>query len=147
MHDKRLTTRLTNYWEKIKKDSSAPQYAKVNQAVISDIWQNCMVLEVQPATGGKPVYKYVHCGEEIAKAVGQNLSGQSLTTDMRFFPGVNIVKRIDEVFKQAPAPIYDEGQFVNKSGKVVKYRACLLTFITNSNYVSHVLVGVSWRSF
>lgn len=136
------------YWEQLRKDSDAPAYERFNPAAIDEIWHNCLVLEVQPGSGEKKTYKYVHCGEEIAKGVGQSLTGQMLSTNMKFFPGAKIIKRIDEVFDQAAiAPIMDDGQFVNTEGKVIKYRACLLSFMNSHRIITHVIVGVSWRAF
>ena len=148
MHEQRLTTRLINYWEQLRKESSAPQYERLNPGAIDEIWQNSMVLQVQPGTGERRVYTYVHCGTEIRKAVGQDLTGQTLTTNMKFFPGAKIIKRVDEVFDLAAlTPLMDDGQFVNTDGKVVKYRACLLAFMNSNRIITHVMVGVSWRAF
>jgi hypothetical protein len=89
----------------------------------------------------------LHCGTSISEAIGKNLTGQTMNTGMKFFPGAKILKRINEVMTQdSPTPLLDDGQFVNDKGKVVKYRACLLAFGTN-DVVTHVVIGVSWRSF
>lgn len=147
MHEKRLTTRLITYWEKLKGDDFCPGYEQLNPSALDDIWNNCLVLHAQPSVGEKRPYTYVHCGELISQAIGKDLRGQTMTTNMRFFPGAKIIKRIDEVVAQAsPSPLLDDGQFVNDAGKVVKYRACLLAFGAN-NIVSHVVIGVSWRAF
>lgn len=147
MHEKRLTTRLMAYWEQIKGDSHCPGYQQLNPSALDDIWHNCLALRVQPSTGKRRSYTYVHCGETISQAIGKDLTGQTMTTNMKFFPGAKIIKRIDDVVEQAsPTPLLDDGQFVNEAGKVVKYRACLLAFGANGE-VAHVVIGVSWRAF
>lgn len=147
MHEKRLTTRLIAYWEQIKADQPFPAYQQLNPAALDDIWDNCLALQAQPLSGNLRPYVYVHCGQTVAQAIGHDLRGQTMTTNMKFFPGAKIIKRVDEVTSQSlPSPLLDDGQFVNDAGKVVKYRACLLAFGANG-VVSHVLIGVSWRAF
>lgn len=147
MHEKRLTTRLITYWEQTKGSLDFPAFAQLNPAALEGVWDNCLALKTQPSVADKRSYTYVHCGETITQAIGKNMVGQTLSTNMRFFPGAKIIKRIDEVVAQAsPTPLLDDGQFVNDNGKVIKYRACLLAFGANGA-VSHVVIGVSWRAF
>lgn len=147
MHEKRLTTRLIAYWEQIKGEQAFPAYQQLNPAALDDIWDNCLALQAQPPAGNTRPYVYVHCGQGVAQAIGHDLHGQTMTTNMKFFPGAKIIKRVDEVTSQSlPTPLLDDGQFVNDAGKVVKYRACLLAFGSNG-VVSHVVIGVSWRAF
>lgn len=147
MHEKRLTTRLITYWERTKGSADFPAYQQINPSAIDDIWQNCLALHVQPKSGGMQHYVYAHCGETVTKALGKNMRGQMLASNMRLFPGARIIKRIDEVVtRTAATPLLDDGQFVNDNGKVIKYRACLLACGANG-IVSHVIIGVSWREF
>lgn len=150
MYEKRLTVRLVNYWDNLRKEAAQPTFATWNPAAIDDIWQNCMALQVLPsaANTNTKTYTYVHCGEEVAQAVGKNLLGETLTTKMKFFPGARIIRRIDDVANMhSPVPVYDEGEFVNDKSQIVKYRACLVSFMARDSFVSHVVVGVSWRAF
>lgn len=147
MHEQRLTTRLINYWELLKNGQPVPVYEQLNPSALEGVWTNCLALKAEPAPSGGNAYSYVHCGSEIQKAIGQDLRGQRMTTNMKFFPGAKIIKRIDEVATQAvPSPLLDDGQFVNEHNKVIKYRACLLSFGTPQK-ISHIVVGVSWRAF
>lgn len=147
MYEQRLTTRLMAYWEQIKGTAEFPAYQQINAAAIDDIWQNCIALQVQPRVGDTLSYVYVHCGEAVSRALGRDMRGQALTTNMRFFPGAKIIKRLDEVvLGTTPTPLLDDGQFVNDNSKVIKYRACLLACGLNAT-ISHVVIGVSWREF
>lgn len=147
MQEQRLTTRLISYWEKIKGENYLPVYDKINPSAIEELWNNCLCLRADPAGVDSFAYTYVHCGQEITKAIGKDLRGQRMTTNMKFFPGAKIIKRIDEVAKQAqPTPLLDDGQFVNEKNQIIKYRACLLAFGSQKT-ITHVVVGVSWRAF
>lgn len=149
MQEKRLTLRLTSFWDRIRKDDPMPSYTKLNPAMLEDVWQNCVVLKVMPSAAGKQKsFTYVHFGSEIKGATAKDLLGETLTTNMKFFPGAKIIRRIDEVVSgEAPTPLYDEGEFVNDRGAIVKYRACLLAFGAPNTGITHVLIGVSWRAF
>lgn len=147
MHEQRLTTRLINYWEKIRSSDSRPAFFRLNPGAIDDIWQNCLALQTQPGKSDNPHYLYVHCGDAVAEAIGKDVRGEIMSAKMKFFPGVKIVKRVDDVVNgTAESPVIDDGQFVNDKGKVIKYRACLLAFGDNQA-VTHVVIGVSWRAF
>lgn len=149
MLDKRLTTRLINYWELIKQQDELPVIGKLNSGAIADIWQHCLLLQSLPSASEEHTYNYLFCGDEISRAIGRDMTGQTLNTKMKFFPGAKIIRRIDEVAnREVNCPLLDDGQFVNDNGAVVKYRACLLAFTqANSNTISHILIGVSWRTF
>lgn len=147
MHDKRLTTRLIGYWERIRPAGGVPAFIQLNPSAIDDIWQNCLALQAQPGSGEMAHYLYVHCGEAVAQAIGKDVRGEVISVKMKFFPGVTILKRIDEVARgKVQSPVLDDGQFVNDKGKVIKYRACLLAF-GEKQVVTHVVIGVSWRAF
>lgn len=147
MYEQRLTSRLISYWEKLKGTAEMPLYAQLNPGALDDIWDNCMVLKIEPSPAEKKNYVYTHCGSKIIEAIGQDITGQRMSANMKFFPGAKIIKRIDEVSNlSTPTPLLDDGQFVNEKSKVIKYRACLLVFGAEK-HVTHVIVGVSWRAF
>lgn len=145
--EQRLTSRLISYWENIRGEATLPPYAQLNPSALDELWNNCLVLRTEPAAAGKLSYSYTHCGQEISKAIGKDLTGQRMTSNMKFFPGAKIIKRIDEVATQVkPTPLLDDGQFINEKNQIIKYRACLLAF-GNTQGISHVVIGVSWRAF
>lgn len=147
VHEQRITSRLINYWESIKGQDQIPPYAKINPGNLEELWHNCLALKAEPGAAGETLYVYTHCGPEIAKAIGQNLTGKRMSANMKFLPGAKILKRIDEVTALTPpSPLLDEGQFVNDKNQIIKYRACLLAFGMPGS-ISHVVAGVSWRAF
>ena len=145
MMDKRLTTRLTDYWNLLKKDSVLPEYSKFNNAAIADIWPSCFMLAVQPSTEKTRNYKYVSIGDKLVTLYGEDVTGNYVNSKQRHFKGAAIIKHVDKV-TDGQEPLYDSGQFVNNKNKIVKFRSCLLPF-GNHNGVTHVLAGLSWREF
>jgi hypothetical protein len=142
----RLTDRLTNYWNIIRKTSSVPEFSHFNPSAIDDIWQQCIIFTIQPqVAGAPPVVNFTRVGEKIRPLYTRDMTGQNVSSGQKHFQGAALIQRIGSVIVQ-PAPLMDQGQFVNEHHKIVKYRSCLLPFATASR-VSHVLVGISWREF
>ncbi len=147
MHEKRLTARLESYWNLVRKDAPLPQYAQFNQGAIDDLWQKCMLLAMQPSAS-KPVFRISSVGHELTGLLGHDLVGREVSrAALRDFGGGKIATKVDDVVV-ACSPVFDDGKFVNKNtNKIVKYRACLLPFGADSEHISHILMGLSWREF
>lgn len=146
MHDKRLTNRLITLWENIRKDRAMPEAAWFNPASVDDIWNQCFKLKREGAAATFSNYCYEYMGSMIAEAYGQDLTGKTVNAQSKHFPGARIISKIDGLGVSF-APLMEEGQFINTHGKVVKFRSCLLPFGNAGNELTHVIGGVSWRSF
>lgn len=145
MIEKRLTERMTKYWELLRKDDVMPPFAKFNSAAIDDMWGNCILFKVNKSTDAEKSYTFFRVGDGIKSLYKEDLIGNTLKAKQRMFKGATVIKRIDEIIAD-PKPIYDAGQFANTNNKVVKFRSCLLPF-GSENEVTHVVAGLSWREF
>lgn len=144
--ENRLTQRLISYWELLKKEKECAEFAHFNSSAISDIWPQCVLLLVQPATSGAAsMLQIQNIGENLKPLFGQEWLGKSISSLHRQFPAAAIIRRAQEMI-DSPHIVTDEGQFVNRSTKVVKFRSCLIPFLTKER-VSHIVVGLSWREF
>lgn len=142
--ERRLTHRLTSYWNLIRKEAVIPDFAHFNAATIQDIWQQCILFTVQPSAPGKmPQLSFYMVGDKIRPLYKQDMQGQSYNPTQRHFQGASLMRKMNDILA-APAPMYDEGQFVNEQNIIVKYRSCLLPF-GREGKVTHVLIGLSWR--
>lgn len=148
MHDKRLTDRLTSYWSNIRKEKPYPEIQHFNPSAVEDVWAYCFRLKVEPAAANVTTrtYRYEYMGAKIIEAYGKNLSGQSVSSAVRMLPGSDILKKVDMVLANS-TPLYEGGQFVNDKNKIVKYRSCMLPFGNETAGVTHIVVGLSWKSF
>ena len=145
MYEKRLTHRLTSYWESLKNEDTLPLFQKFNSAAIQDVWDYCMLLAVND-TGGKEVgYSYYKLGDKVRELYSTDVAGQSFNPKHRGAQNSKITQRVGEIVEQK-TPLYDEGKFVNERSKIVKFRSCMLPFGQN-NSVTHIVVGLSWREF
>jgi hypothetical protein len=146
MHTQRLSDILTKYWELIKKDNGMPNYSAVNKASLAGSWEQCLTVKTQPtAAGTPPRFQCVEAGAKIDALFGRKLVGEVFTPKQKHLSAARIMARLEEVW-HAPAPLYDEGQFVSETHKTVKFRSCLLPF-GHAGEVTHILVGLSWREF
>lgn len=145
MQEQRLTDRLTNYWNLVRKDDTVPDFARFNISAIEDIWQQCILFTVQPGQSGNTTVNFYNVGQKVRSIYGTEMTGRSVSSSQKHFQGASIVRKVDAIIAN-PTPLYDEGQFVNDRGKVVKYRSCLLPFGTQGR-ISHIVAGLSWREF
>ena len=145
MMEKRLTERLTKYWEVLRQDGALPVFGKFNSAAIDDIWGNCILFTVNKSNDNEKSYTFYRVGDKVKQLYHEDLTGNTLKAKQRAFKGAAVIKRIDEVVKDG-SPIEDAGQFVSPDNKVVKFRSCLLPF-GNDNEVTHIVAGLSWREF
>lgn len=144
MHEQRLVQRLTNYWEMLRSDQTIPDYAKFNVSAVQDIWAHCILFLVRP--DNPPTVNFYNVGDQARLLYGPDIVGRTMNPRQRHYPGAMVVRRVGELVAN-PAPIYDEGQFINERSKVVKYRSCLLPFGDRQGKVTHVVAGLSWREF
>lgn len=172
MQDKRLTLRLTEYWNSLRGDRALPEWEKFNNNEFADIWQQCCGWRVEAGEGNTIVFTYDHVGDQIKQAIGDDLSGKQFTTSSRILPGApmtrnlvgaglaeqmfasdfkgfpvaGIVKKIDRVINKQ-APVIDEGRFDNPERKTVRYRSCLMPFGDTDGKVTRIVLGLSWKMY
>jgi hypothetical protein len=144
MYEQRLTVRLTQYWQRIRKDAPMPDYKKHNSGAIEDLWPFCFVVSVVPAH--KNVYKYDYVGEKIVEAYGKDPSGTTVDLRAERFPN-SVISRNLPIVADLEAPKELDGNILTDAGKILKYRSVLLPFGSEKAGLTHVLVGLSYRTF
>lgn len=147
MQEKRLIKRLTEYWSQLKGEAAPyPQFEKLNSASLSDVWEQCILLEVdKKSQNNATLYNYRHMGQKITDVYGDDLTGQHVNTHMHNFPGWQVLKSVDDVIS-TPQIQVSLGSFMNSKDQLVKYRACVMPFGAH-DAVTHALVGLSWKTF
>ena len=143
-NEQRLTQRMIGYWGLIKKDNKMPQIEHFNTSAIEDLWHQCMMVSVDKRKG--VLFKCEFMGDHLIKAYGRDIGSEILEGNNAAFPGSAVYKRLLNMVEQS-SPQEDAGFFLNKSGEMVKYRACFLPFGTEAKGVTNVIVGLSFRAF
>lgn len=141
MQDKRLVTRLQNYWELIRRGKPMPEIAQFNQSTIDDLWQSCLKIEVNRVQGGYN-YTYKYMGSRLIQLFGKDLTGSSVDHNMARYPYKVLVTKLDEAMV-AGRILVDENQFTNEKGKTIKYRSCFLPFGNEAKGITHFIIGLS----
>ncbi len=160
MQDKRLTHRLTDYWNQLRGDGSLPKWKDFDSTEFSDIWQQCCGWKVDTDEAAAIVYTYEYVGKSIAKMAGRDMTGKQfvstppsgehagelLAKHFNNFPAARILQKIDRVVKR-PALVIEEGRTDSEAGKSVLFRSCLLPFGTEDGKVTHMVLGLSWKLY
>jgi hypothetical protein len=145
MIELRLTTRLTQYWERLRKENDLPTINLLNPQMILDLWDKCIQISVQKEDGNINYY-YQYIGRDLSDVFGDNLIGQKVKSQLHFLPAKKMMDHLNDSLT-APAPKNMDGQFVDKNNHLVKYRSCLLPFGSDKNNVTNFVIGISWNSF
>lgn len=144
--DRRLSTRLVHYWERLRTGQEIPLIQKLNISAISDLWISCLQLRLERSHNGFNSYIYEYIGKNITALYGEDLTLRFAHSKMPGLPGTELLKTVDHAVRDI-APALEEGQFRSTRGALVKYRACALPFSDAKRAVSHVVVGLSWKEF
>ena len=146
VNEQRLVRRMESYWNSLREEgNSLPKYQKFNNARLQDVWDNCFTLIVDEKNGGR-IYKYEHVGEEVNKAYGSKLCGEFNMNMIKGIPSAKILEKIDECI-DAKKIFVEDGKFINKESKMIKFRSCTLPFGSDGETVDHVITGLSWRKY
>jgi len=148
MHDKRLTKRLTDYWNTIRKEDILPPIERFNRAALEDVMGQCCIwkVEISHSNSKTPLYIYEFVGSSLKEALGKDMTGEMFIPQLKNFPAARIVAKIDTVIA-SQEPVSDEGQFINEKNKIIKYRSCLLPFGNKEGRISNIVLGLSWAAF
>ncbi|TAE35030.1 MAG: hypothetical protein EAY65_00190 [Alphaproteobacteria bacterium] len=150
-YEQRLTVRLVDIWEQLRHERPPPPYEQWNSAKISDLWQKCIAMRVEPhqRTASELVVRTLFVGQQL-NVIMPTLRAEEcyqmhiLDHDMKklFSPITSVV--------QSQKSIAHDGTFVSKNNTLVKYRCCFLPFSDSKKYtegganVHYIVAGFSW---
>lgn len=145
MIELRLTSRLIQYWEKLKKDADVPPVEAFNPEVVHDLWGRCFQVVVQKDQDGYDfIYDYI--GEDLTTLFEPFLVGMQVKSQMHFLPAKKMIEQMNRAIEQS-VPLYLDGQFIDKNSHIIKYRSCLMPFGKDKENITHFIIGISWNSF
>jgi len=162
MKDKRLTHRLTEYWNTMRGDASLPSWTEFDSRHFGDIWKKCCGWKVDTTNTSTIVYTYEHVGEfvkefagdlmgkqitsQLSTLAGEHPPGELLASHFQSFPAARILQKIDRVVHK-PAIVIEEGRVIDGNGKNIRFRSCLIPFGTQDGLVTHMVLGLSWKEY
>lgn len=142
---RRLHERLVEYWEAARKGHAVPDEGDIDPEELHDIWDSCFLVKIDEAAK-KGIYRYNYLGLSLIAAYGDDLTGRDICETLVQPASPLLVKKIGEVVKTA-APTQAEGEFTNRSGMVIRYRAMLVPLGKSKNEITYVLGGMRWRPY
>lgn len=146
--DRRLTTRVLKYWSRLIPEGKVmPLYGTFQKEAMVDVWGQCMLISLQPSEKGSYRFKCEEMGKAASDLVGKQAIGKPInkTGGHKMF-GRRFIDASTKAIERFE-PAYDSGNFVSDKQEMVKYRTCFLPFVNSNQEVTHLLVGLSWRSF
>lgn len=143
--EQRLTLRLMQYWNLIRRDRPFPAIEQFNPLAVGDIWPECVKLRLNTRIG-LVTFLCDYMGESLSKTYGRDMTGAILENNVQTFPGVVMYSKLNEIVAN-PAPMENNGHMLNEEGGLIKYRACFLPFCSEIKGLTHIIVGLSFRLF
>ena len=137
--DRRLVSRLLDYWVDLSEDRRFPALQDFNVSEINEFRSNCFVLAIED-----PVYKsrFRYVGEALREDAGIELSNMSIDGA----PDGTLISQLAAEFGEVirkQRPVGFEGQFVTKDGANALYRGVLLPFGNEDSRVENVIGAIS----
>lgn len=139
--ERRLVLRLLSRWRKICGDREFPSFNDVDPAEMSDLWQNCFVLDVA-GFAENPVFRSI--GADIAPLAGVNLVDKRVSDAPASTLISASVAYLGEVLRKQ-VPISRGGEFLKPGGVRVLYRSILLPMSDDGETISGLLGAANCR--
>lgn len=145
MLEQRLSVRLVKMWDKLAELNPPPMFSHMNQATISDIWQQCAVLRIEPsgADNHDPAFVFDYIGDKSRILLPNVHEGRLLRMNTLNRELKKYLELLPETLNTITTTV-TSGMIVGTHNKMIKYRISLLPFTNNSGSVSHIMVGFSW---
>lgn len=137
--DRRLVSRLLDYWVDLSEERRFPALQEFNVSEIKEFRSNCFVLAIED-----PVYKsrFRYVGEALREDADIDLT--NMTIDGA--PDGTLISQLAAEFGEVirkQRPVGFEGQFVTKDGANALYRGVLLPFGSGDSRVENVIGAIS----
>ena len=138
----RLNELLLEYWQSLHKGRSMPLESDVSPADLASLWPHCFLVHAEKGT-----FRYDYLGTALVEAYGDDLTGHEICETL-LFPHPDSLFAAFENVKANAVPAFDEGEFINNLGLVIKYRSVVLPLGHRSEPgVAFLLGGMRWKAY
>lgn len=146
MQERRITRRLQKYWEHMREDKPYPLIEAIDKDDIPDLWESCFILTRSEEDPRQRLH-FTHLGMEFLEIYGSGIGENA----QRVYDALvdtyenAITKRAEDTIESGEL-LVEECDERNKDGVSIKYRLCLLPFITTptTKKPNAVLGGMRW---
>lgn len=146
--EKRITELLRLHWDTVKGEAIFPPESAINQesAELQRIWDHCFLVRIDHSNIEHP-YAYIYLGEALVKAYGgEDAIAKEVCEALVYPSSMSLVHKFKEV-ADTGLPVYEEGEFTNSVGEVIKFRSELLPLGNTEGEVGYILGGMKWKAY
>ena len=145
--ERRINLLLLKYWERLRAGRAFPSENEIDPDApeLAEIWENCFVLQLRDLLNVKD-YNYTYLGEEIIRAYAD---GSELHEENGHIISPN-ASQLSSHFEEVVftrRPVVNDGEFKAISGRIVRYRQCLLPIGDEDGRVHAILGGMRFKLF
>ncbi|MBA4274181.1 MAG: hypothetical protein C0436_00865 [Alphaproteobacteria bacterium] len=141
--ERRLTERLLTYWQAMAKHGLMPREEDIDPEALGDLWPKCFLIQTFDIKHRRDM-NFTYLGQEIIDAYqdGMMNEGQNVLVS----PNASKLALSFHQVMESTAPVVAEGEFLALSGRVVRYRQCLLP-LGEGDDVQAIFGGMSFKAY
>ncbi len=139
--ERRLTSQLQAYWEKLKGEQRLPFEGDVDVSEIEALWEDCFLVSVH--WDNDIDFRYEALGKNLIEVFADGVDIGDLYALLSQENHIVIEKFVEVM--EGKHPVIDENHFEKEDGVRVKYRQILLPFTEQGHEeVTYILGGMRW---
>ncbi len=141
--ERRLTARLLVYWNDLGRGALMPKEDDIDPNILGDLWPKCFLIQTFDIKHRQDM-NFTYLGQEIIDAYqdGMMSEGQHVLISPQASKLVPSFRQVIE----AVTPIVAEGEFLAQSGRMVRYRQCMMP-LGEGNEVQAIFGGMSFKAY
>ena len=137
----RITDRILDYWNTLRGEAPYASEDAIDWYALGDVREDAFLLRII----ANDDFTFSYLGKNVQDAYGEDMTGEQASSFAS--PSGSALKEYVAELIKTGAPVTDEGEFVNKNGKVVRYRQCLVPLTSDGDVIEAVLGGMRFRLY
>jgi hypothetical protein len=142
--ERRLTGRLLHYWRQKSIGKPFPSEHDLDPDALGQDWDHCFLVQVRDIEHVQD-YNYTYLGRNIMEAYRDRLHDEH--NAFMIGPNASMVSKSFGRVMITRAPVLEEGELVTISGRIVKYRQCMLPVGRQDGVLEAIFGGLSFKFF
>lgn len=122
-----------------------PEERDIEPNAIAEIWDSCFLVH-NVASQGASHYRYDFLGETLINAFGSDVTSQEISKDLVGAKSSPLLEVFGKVISSRK-PAFEEGEFTNARGVMVKYRCSVFPLGDANKGVDYLLGGMKWKFY
>lgn len=141
--ERRLTARLLAYWQALAHGGLMPVEEEIDPESLGGLWTKCFLIQSFDIRHRQDM-NFTYLGQEIIDAYQDGMMSEG--QNMLVSPNAGKLALSFRQVMESCAPIVAEGEFLALTGRVVRYRQCLLP-LGKGDDVQAIFGGMSFKAY